>query len=147
MSSRHRSACRRRRKIAQLGGHSHIYKCHAFLSGYLVSGRVPANSNMPYGGRAGICSVPVEWPAMYGRCLADLPPGAANSAGGRRLTGNIDCLGCSKFGPAPTRCVRCPTGHRPGIDRFIGDLIAMRNAARCFKSELKVTRCPRDSQK
>ena len=30
----------------------------------LVSGRVPAYSYISYGGRAGICSVPVEWPAM-----------------------------------------------------------------------------------
>ena len=58
-----------------------------------------------------------------------------------------DCLGCPTFGPAPARCVRCPTGQRPGIDRFIGDQIAMRNAASGFKSELKVTRCPPDSPK
>ena len=40
------------------------------------------------------CSVPVEWPAMYGRCLADFTagcrqvgrtPGRARSASGRRL--------------------------------------------------------------
>ena len=41
----------------------------------------------------------------------------------------MDCRGCPKFGPAHVRGVRCPTGHRPGIDRFIGDQIAMKNAA------------------
>ena len=45
----------------------------------------------------------------------------------------MDCLGCPKFGPAPDRNVRCPIGHRLGF--------------RCFKYELKVTRCPPDSQK
>ena len=58
----------------------------------------------------------------------------------------MDCLGCPKIGPAPARCVQCPTGHRPGIDRFIGNLIAMRNAAPGLKSELKVTQCPPDSK-
>ena len=43
----------------------------------------------------------------------------------------MDCLGCPLFGPALSRCKRCRTGHRPGIDRFIGDQIAMRNAAMC----------------
>ena len=52
------------------------------------------------------------------------------------------CLGCPKFGPTPARCVRCRTGHRPGIDWFIGDQIAMRNTAPGSKSALKVTRCP-----
>ena len=59
----------------------------------------------------------------------------------------MDCQGCPKFGPAHVRGVRCPTGHRPGIDRFIGDQIAMKNAAPGLKSVLKVTRCPPDSQK
>ena len=45
-------------------------------------------------------------------------------------------MDCPKFGRAPAQC---PTGHQPGIDRFIGDQIAMRNAAAGFKSELKVT--------
>ena len=29
-------------------------------------------------------------------------------------------LGCPKFGTAPARCERCPTGHRPNVDIFIG---------------------------
>ena len=55
----------------------------------------------------------------------------------------MDCLGCLKFGPVPVRCVQCPAG----INQFIGDQIAMRNAAPGFKSKLKVTRCPPDSKK
>ena len=30
----------------------------------------------------------------------------------------MDCLSCPKLGPAPARCVRCPTGHQPYINRF-----------------------------
>ena len=63
---------------------SHL-KGSALLSGYLVPGRVPANYYMPYGGRAAICNVPVEWPAMSGRCLADFTAGR-RPASERRLT-------------------------------------------------------------
>ena len=79
---------------------------------------------MPYGGRTAICSVPVGWPVMSGRRLTDI----------------YGLSGLSKIWP----------GARPmcaSIDRFIGDQIAMRNAAAGFKSELKVTRCPPDSHK
>ena len=31
------------------------------VDGGVVSDRVPANSYMPYDGRVGICSMPVEW--------------------------------------------------------------------------------------
>ena len=58
----------------------------------------------------------------------------------------MDCVRCLKCGPAPARCAQRPTRHRPGIDRFIGDQNAMRNAAQGFKSKLKVTWCPPDSQ-
>ena len=126
---------------------------------------MPANYYMPYGGQAGICSVPVEWAAMSFRCLAGLRPGAAKLAGRRagpsrhlggvwaaswRHLGGVwaayGLSGLFKVGPAPARCLRCPTRHRPGIDRFNGDQIAMGNAAPGFKFELKVTRCPPDSQ-
>ena len=82
---------------------------------------------MHYGGRADICSMPIEWPAMSGRCLADLRSGAANSD--RRLT-DIWIVWVVQ---------NCPTGHRPDIDRFIGDQIAMRNTAPGYKSQLNVT--------
>ena len=96
-----------------------------------------ANSYMPYGVQAD-------------KCLADLRPGGTKSAGsrtssrpasGRRLTDIWMTWVVHLFGT--TRCVRCPTGHRPGIDRFIGDLIAVSNAAPGFKSEFKVTRLPK----
>ena len=79
---------------------------------------MPANSYMPYGGRAAICSVPVEWPAMSDRCLADFTtgrrqlgrtPGRAPLASRRRLN-DIWISGLSKFGPAPART---SVRHRP----------------------------------
>ena len=85
-----------------------IWRAHSHLKVlYLVSGRVLANSYMSYSGRAAICSVPVEWPAMS--AWVGRTPDRARPASDWFM----DCLGCPKFGPAHSRCVRCPTGHRP----------------------------------
>ena len=103
--------------------------CRTILTGRTMSDRASHTS----GGRRAKC-----WTTEQSeRCLVGARPVPDRY---------LDCLVCSKFVPAPARCVRCHARHRSGIGRFISDQFAMRNAAPGFKSELKVTRCPPDVQ-
>ena len=95
---------------------------------HAVSGRVPANSyraSHASGGRRANVWTTQTIHISAGRRQVGRTQGGARLASERCLVGArpvpgryMDCLGCSKFVPAPARCVRCPAGHRTACNNW-----------------------------